>query len=348
MPGQWMIYGANGYTGELCARVAVGRGLRPVLAGRRAEAVAPLAAELGCESRAFALDGAAEHMKDIDVVLHCAGPFSATARPMAEACAAARTHYCDVTGEIDVFEYVHGRSAHWRDAGIVALPGAGFDVVPSDCLAAMLKAALPDADTLTLAFRSSEGRLSPGTTKTMIEGMGEGLKVRRDGRIVSEPAGRTVRTIPFASGAAQALAIPWGDVSTAYYTTGIPNIAVFMGAPPHRLAQMRTIGHFAPLLRTGVAQWILKSHAGRTVKGPTEAQRAADGMELWGEARNAAGGSVAMTMTTPNGYSLTADAAVRIAQRLLEAPPSPGAHTPATAFGADFVRELDGVTVREA
>ena len=47
MPKPWMIYGANGYTGELIAREAVSHGLKPVLAGRTAAKVEPLAASLG-------------------------------------------------------------------------------------------------------------------------------------------------------------------------------------------------------------------------------------------------------------------------------------------------------------
>ena len=56
MSSPWMIYGATGYTGELAAREAVERGLRPVLAGRNADAVGALARQLGLEHRAFGLD----------------------------------------------------------------------------------------------------------------------------------------------------------------------------------------------------------------------------------------------------------------------------------------------------
>ena len=45
--GEWLIYGANGYTGELIAREARKRGMTPILAGRSQESVASLAGELG-------------------------------------------------------------------------------------------------------------------------------------------------------------------------------------------------------------------------------------------------------------------------------------------------------------
>ena len=166
----WMIYGANGYTGRLCAIEAVRRGLRPVLGGRNADALAMLGKQLRLETRVFSLDDprvVADNLGGIAVMLHCAGPFSATSVPMLSACEHAHCHYLDITGEIDVFEYVHHRDAHWKRANIAAIPGVGFDVVPSDCLAAMLKRELPDATHLRLAFRS-KGKMSPGTAKTVV------------------------------------------------------------------------------------------------------------------------------------------------------------------------------------
>jgi short subunit dehydrogenase-like uncharacterized protein len=145
---EWMIYGANGYTGRLIARLAVQRGERPILAGRDAAAVGALAAELDLPHRAVSLHDAAglrEALSGVAVVAHCAGPFDLTAAPMVEACLATGTHYVDITGEIGVFEAVFARDDDARAAGVVLLPGAGFDVVPTDCLAAMLHAALPTA-----------------------------------------------------------------------------------------------------------------------------------------------------------------------------------------------------------
>ena len=44
---RWLLYGASGYTGRMIAEEAVRRGHRPVLAGRSAERVRPLAESLG-------------------------------------------------------------------------------------------------------------------------------------------------------------------------------------------------------------------------------------------------------------------------------------------------------------
>ena len=239
----WMLYGANGYTGELVAREAVRRGLRPTLAGRSESRIHALGAELGLDCRVFALDDEATVRANLAghrLVLHCAGPFSETSRPMLSACLAGHVHYLDITGEIQVFEHVHGQAEAARRADVALVPGVGFDVVPSDCLAASLVEALPAATRLQLAFEAGGGP-SPGTAKTSLEGIGMGGRVRRDGRIVSVPLAWKSRTIPFAHGERTAVTIPWGDVFTAFVSTGVPDIEVYMALPPATAARMRRL-----------------------------------------------------------------------------------------------------------
>ncbi|MFY0531964.1 saccharopine dehydrogenase NADP-binding domain-containing protein [Nannocystis pusilla] len=143
---EWVLYGANGYTGELIARQAASEGLRPILAGRDATAIGRLAGELGLEARVFGLDDPAALARGIAgaaLVLHAAGPFSRTSAPMVAACLESKIHYLDITGEIPVFEACRAQGARARERGVVLMPGVGFDVVPSDCLAKSLAEALP-------------------------------------------------------------------------------------------------------------------------------------------------------------------------------------------------------------
>ena len=335
----WMVYGANGYTGRLIAELAVGRGERPILAGRSREKVEPLATALGLEHRAFDLSQAREHLEDVDAVVHCAGPFSQTSAAMIDACLAARTHYLDITGEIDVFESVALRDADAREAGIVLLPGAGFDVVPTDCVAAVLKNALPTATHLDLAFVVGGGA-SAGTTKTSVEAAAVGGRIRVNGALRSVRIGHRRRTAHFRSGPREVGSIPWGDVSTAYRSTGIPNITTFTTVPG-LLGRLQEV--FAPVLRTSFVQNLATTVAGK-VKGPDERKRANTRAEVFGEAWDARK-RVQCAITTPNAYSLTADSVVRAVAKVGGV--EPGSHTPSSAFGADFVRELDGVVVGE-
>ena len=334
---QWLIYGANGYTGELIAREAVRRGHRPILAGRDAKRIEPLARELSCEWRAFALDGIA--LDGVALVLHCAGPFVRTSAPMVDACVKARAHYVDITGEISVFESILDR----KGDAITLLPGAGFDVVPTDCLAAMLASRMPDATQLLLAFHTRGSELSRGTTKTMIESIGDGGAIRRDGRIVRVPMAYDVREIAFSSGARTAMTIPWGDVSTAFHTTGIPNIRVYLATSPRAIKRAKLIAPLLPFFAIKPIRRLLQKIASRR-SGPDARKRAAGRVHLWGEVSNERGEKISMTMTTPEGYAFTSISAVNAVERIL-ASPKPGAFTPARLLGDDFVMSVPGVVI---
>jgi short subunit dehydrogenase-like uncharacterized protein len=360
---RWLIYGANGYTGRLTAAEAVARGLRPILAGRDAEPVRRLAEELGLEHRVFPLTDPGSlraALTDVEAVLHCAGPFVETSRPMVQACLASAAHYLDITGEITVFEAVFARHEAACEAGVCLLPGVGFDVVPTDCLAARLAEALPDASELDLAFVNDRGGLSRGTARTMVKNLPHLGAVRRDGRIVPVPAAWKDRELllPRPGGGElrrRVMTVPWGDVSTAYHTTGIPNIRVFTGVPPATLSWLRRLRPLIPLTGLGPVKRLIMARTERRFadqKGPDEATRESSRVFVWGEARTADGRRAVGTLTTPEGYTFTARAAVECVQRLLAASGSAdavpaGTHTPARAFGADLVEAIEGVKMGE-
>jgi short subunit dehydrogenase-like uncharacterized protein len=199
MAGTFLIYGANGYTGELITRYAVERGMKPILAGRNAVKIEELAKKDHLDYRIFSLDETTRMdaaLQEVDVVLHCAGPFSLTSRPMVEACLRNRKHYTDITGEIAVFEEMAGLDKKAEEAGLMIMPGVGFDVVPSDCLARHLKDRLPTASYLSLAFYGT-GKLSHGTQATMTMNVGRGGAIRKDGKITRVPAAWKTQDINF-------------------------------------------------------------------------------------------------------------------------------------------------------
>ncbi|MCG8349914.1 MAG: saccharopine dehydrogenase NADP-binding domain-containing protein [Chloroflexales bacterium] len=340
-----LLYGANGYTGALIARAAVQQGLRPTLAGRNTTEISRLANELGLEYQIFNLENRA--MLDMvlasaTVVLHCAGPFAHTSKLMAEGCLRTRTHYLDITGEVAVFESLAARDTEAKAVGVMLLPGAGFDVVPSDCLAAHLKVRLPDANYLALGFRAL-GQISRGTANTAVENLHRGSLVRRDGVLTPIPTGAQTREIDFGRGPVAATAIPWGDVSTAFYSTGIPNIEVYTVFPPVMrwvTVASRPLGR---LLSTYADQRLLKYLVSRQPPGPTETQRARGRAILWGEVRNPAGVTCVSRLYTPESYALTVQTALAIATKVLNGQAPVGFQTPSLAYGANFILEIDGV-----
>jgi short subunit dehydrogenase-like uncharacterized protein len=342
----WLLYGANGYTGELIAREAVRRGMKPVLAGRSKEKVKKLAAELGCESAVFALDDHTSLVRALEnqrAVLHCAGPFAQTARSMMQACLATHVHYFDITGEIEVFELAHSVHEKAQRAGIVLCPGVGFDVVPTDCLALKLKLAMRDATHLALGFQSNAG-LSKGTAKTAINSAGVGGLVRRDGKIVQVALAAQTRAIDFGAGERLALSIPWGDIATAFYTTGIPNIEVFIASTQKGIQQMRRVNMMLPMLRQGWLKGLLKLAVHSRLKPPSQTQRDNNPSFVWGEAKNAAGKTLTARMRTANGYTLTVQSSLGILAEVLAGVPDPGYTTPALLVGPDFASSLPGST----
>lgn len=346
MTARLLVYGANGYTGEMIARAAASLGLAPVLAGRSAGAIDALARELSCESRVFGLDEPAAVVAGISgcrVVIHCAGPFSATAAPMMSACIAAGAHYTDITGEIDVFELGFRQDAAARKAGVLVCPGVGFDVVPTDCVALTLATALPDARELALGF-DSRSALSRGTASTSVEGLGYGSRVRENGELRRIPLGSRARRIDFGGGEKLATAIPWGDVSTAFRTTGIPNIEVYVPVSPAALANLRRLGRFGWLLRRRPVQTFMKWRIRKGAPGPTVEERERTPVLVWGEVRNSAGRTVTARLCVPNGYTVTTDSSVAIARRLMDGEVAAGFTTPARLMGKDFVTRLPGAT----
>jgi short subunit dehydrogenase-like uncharacterized protein len=341
----FLIYGANGYTGRLIAREAMSRGHRPVLAGRNRAELEALAAQLGLPGRVAGLDdpkALQAALGGIGAVVHCAGPFSHTSAPMAEACLRTGVHYLDITGEIAVFEALAARDQEARSAGVTLLPGVGFDVVPSDCLALHLKERLPSATSLTLAFQT-RGAISRGTALTAVEGLGEPGCVRRNGVLTSVPGAWKTREVEFGGGPRPAVTIPWGDVSTAWYTTGIGNIEVYIALPGNVVRVLRRTRPLGWLLGSAPIRAVLSALVRARLTGPSEQVRRAGETIVWGEVADAAGRRVAARLHGPEGYTFTAHAAVRAVERILGGGVKPGFMTPGKAFGADFALAIPGV-----
>lgn len=348
MSDRFMIYGATGYTGKLVARTAKAQGLNPLLAGRNEARLKSIAAQHGFEYQAIALDEPEvldAGLSQVGTVLHIAGPFSQTSKPMVDACIRTGTHYLDITGEIDVFEACAARDEEAKKAGVMLMPGVGFDVVPSDCLAAHMKARMPDARELTLGI-AGLSNMSHGTAKTGIESIGKGTRIRRDGKIIS--AKKTPRReIDFGHGAKASIAVGWGDVSTAWHSTKIPDITVYFESNP-QFEQMAKMGRIARwVMSMGPMQRALKKRIEQQPEGPSDAERAEGYAVLYGEAVGPNGERVQSRLSTPEGYTLTAMTGLEIVRRVLAGEAKPGYQTPSSVFGPDFIAEFEGCSYQD-
>ncbi|MFZ1731777.1 MAG: saccharopine dehydrogenase NADP-binding domain-containing protein [Bacteroidota bacterium] len=346
--GRWLLYGANGYTGRIIAEEAVRRGLRPVLAGRNRDALIVLAEQLNCAYRVFNLDApesAAAALQDISVVMHCAGPFSATAQHMAEACIASGTHYMDITGEIPVLEFLYTLHERACSAGIAMIPGSGFDVVPTDCIALHLKEVMPDAVRLRLAFAGKLAK-SPGTWRATLQAIPRCGAVRRGGELVTVPHAWRSERIQFDDKLRSAMTLPWGDLSSAWRSTGIPDIEVYGGTSKFSIILMQIIREFVCWLTA--KPWVLQkldSMLVKTVRGPDEAHRKTETYHLRGDVWNNRGEHASRLMEIPEGYSCTVHTSLGILPALLEGRIPFGVWTPSQAMGSGFAESLPGFTV---
>jgi len=345
MNRRWMLYGATGYTGTLIAEECARRGLQPALAGRDAIRLERLAERLKLPHVVVALDDPTalkQALQGSTAVLHCAGPFSQTSAPMREACIAAGVHYLDITGEIDVFVAAHDAFERARAAGVLLCPGVGFDVVPTDCVSVVLGSAMPDATHLTLMF-SGLDHLSAGTTVTSMEAVFRGAaRVRQAGRIVDIAFGDRSRMLDFGRGPERSFVIPWGDVATAGYSTGIENIEVHIPMASASARAIRTLVPLRRLLAGPAARRLAHSLLRRLASGPSPARRARERARVWGEVRNAAGDVKRASLQTLNGYSLTVQTAVMAVEHVLRNEVPAGYCTPAQLMGSDCLSRIEG------
>ncbi len=345
MSGHILIYGANGYTGRLTARLAKSSGLKPVLAGRNAALIKAVADSHSFEWRAFDLSDPAvldHNLAGTRVLLNMAGPFSSTTKPLLDACLRNRVHYLDITGELDVIEGISGRFAEAQGQGVMMMPGIGFDVVPSDCLLAHTARRLPQTHRLTLAI-SGLTTMSRGTAKTAVEALGIGPRIRQDGAIVElDVAPR--RDFDFGSGWTDCVGIGWGDIASAYHSTAVPNIQVFMEMTP----DLERVSKLSPLARWMMRRKFIQSHLKKRMdlrpEGPDRDQRQYGKVQLVAIAEDGNGRQAISRLTTPEAYTLTARMAVDIASRIADGAAMPGFFTPARFLGSDYILEFDGVT----
>lgn len=343
---KWIIYGSYGYTGNLIAEKLAHSGHDLILSGRNSVKLQKQGDRLDLPWIKADLNETGEMdklLKDAFLVVHCAGPFMYTWNQMAEACIRNECHYLDITGEIEVFEGLKKMDSQFKDANIMALPGAGFDVVPSDCLAGYLKKQLPDAISLEIAFMGLGSGVSKGTAKTMIGNLGEGSVIRRDGNLKKVPAAHSVKKIDFEGGKPKtAVSIPWGDLSTAYTSTSIPNITVYMAIPGSAVKWMKWTDKLSWILKSRLLQKLLNRFVEMKPSGPDQKARESGKSIFIGTVRNNSGKTFTCRQITPEGYKLTAETAILIANKISDNDWKPGYQTPSTAYGHDLILEIEG------
>jgi short subunit dehydrogenase-like uncharacterized protein len=345
MPARLLIYGATGYSGKLLARTARERGLAAVLAGRNGAKVNPLARSLGLEGRVFSLEDPwrlAEALRDVDLVLNAAGPFSATAPLLADACLRTGTHYLDLAGEIAVFESLQRRDGEARARQVMLLPGVGINVVASDCLAAHAMKRLPTADRLRIGI-SRTTLVSRGSLGTIAALASDRVVVRRGGRLAEVPLGEIEHEFDYGRGPRSSMALSWADVFTAGLTTGVDDVAAFVQIDPWQRGLLPIARGTAWLWKSAPGQALARAQTALLAEGPSLEDQKTHRRAVVVEAEDRSGARVCARLRTPEGYWFSTLSSLAIAERALAGEVNPGFQTPARVYGADLVLQLDGV-----
>lgn len=341
----FLIYGAYGYTGRLIVEDAVKKGWKPTIAGRDEAKVRKLAEQHDLDYLCFAYDDQKawdKALADKQLLLNCAGPFVHTIEEILPACLRNGVHYTDIAGEIEVYEFIQQHSEEAKAKNIVLMPGVGFDIVPTDCLAKYLSEQMPDATHLELAFASSSG-FSRGTALSLLNRFHKGSAIRENGKISWKPAASVQKQIYFGGLQRFVISIVWGDVYSSYVTTGIPNVEVFTSVEPKLANTMKKAFKFRGIIRSKWFQRIGRSMIRRKIDGPDLEKRNTMRSYVYGKVTNASGISIAAELETPESYKLTAITSLMVVERLLTGQNPAGYHTPGGMFGADFILKVEGV-----
>lgn len=342
MTGRVLLYGAAGFSGRLVADSLAALGIDLVLAGRDQAKLAPLAGRLALPVRIFSLEtpqAIDDALADIGIVLHAAGPFQVTGAPMMAACARRGAHYLDLTGEWPVFADAMTRSVAANLAGIMLMPGIGFSIVASDCLAALAAERAPDTQVLRLAMSQPE-IVSRGAIRSILSLMRPEVVIRRDGALATVPVGTLTRSIDFGNGLRPTVAATWPDVVTGQFTTGIGNIETYCEADWSIRLAYQTGAFTAPLMKSAAGRAMLSGIGDSWAEGPSEAERADAGFVLVAEAVDRWRRTTSFRLRTRDGYTVTTRAATEIVRRVLSGDWQPGFWTPAALYGSSFILGL--------
>ncbi len=345
MSGRALLYGATGYTGREIAAALTDVDL--VLAGRDEARVRAVAEPLGLAWRAFGLSDdhrLVEALADVDLVLHAAGPFDSTLRPMLEACIRAGAHYFDLSGEWPGFAEAMTSDAAARAADVMVMPGVGLSIVATDCLLAMTKARWPDTERIRLGI-SRVIVMTRGSFASAARLLSPEVLIRRDGRLVTTPAGKLTHAFDFGDGLRETSAMSWADVVTGEFTTGVRNIEAYTELDWAQRASYAASG--LAMRVTGAAAWRSLGDAlsDGWPAGPSDDERrdapyvmVAEALDPWRRVRR-------LRMRTLDGYTvsvLTSAAAIR---RVLAGDWSRGFQTPARIFGPEFILDVGGAVL---
>jgi short subunit dehydrogenase-like uncharacterized protein len=320
-----------------------------LVAGRDEEKLSQLAGRLDCEYRVASLgspDQLRAMLQDMDLLVHAAGPFHETTAPMLSACLDTNTHYLDLSAEAESIELVAARHRQAQAANIMCMPGVGVDVVPSDCLAAQLVERLPSTDRLSFGI-SLPKLLTAGSARNFAAHAGMPVLVRRGGKLKKLEPGIIERKFDYGEGPSVSSAISWGDIASAWYSTGVGNISCYLETTAGLRFAMAHASIVGPLLKNPWARFLTDTASDVMFTGPSEDQEENERGCVVVEAEDRCGRVAMSRIQFPESYSFTAKICAVTVDRIRKGRWASGFQTPSRVFGADYIRQFDDVVIEE-
>jgi short subunit dehydrogenase-like uncharacterized protein len=350
--GRVVLFGATGYTGDLTARAMAKRGMKPVLAARRREAVEALASELGGLESAVAdvTDPASIRalVERGDVLVSTVGPFARWGDPALDGAIDAGAHYVDSTGEPPFVRKVFEQGGPRAEAsGSLLLTAMGYDWLPGNLTGALaLRQAGDVATAVRIGYFTKGGGLggaSGGTRASAAGALIEPSFQYRDGRIVTERGARKVHDFDFNGRSKPGVSVGTSEAfSLPRAFPNVRDVEVYLGwfgGASKPMQAFSLVG--AGIARIPGVSTVMSAAAERFVKtstgGPDEEARAGTGSRFIAEALGTSGDVLATVRTEGvNGYTFTGEALAWAAERIAAGEADGvGALGPVEAFGLD-------------
>ena len=351
--GRVVLFGATGYTGDLAARAMVKRGMQPLLAARRRDAVEALAAELGGLESAVADISDPSSIRALldrgDTLVTTVGPFVRWGDAALEAAVDAGAHYIDSTGEPPfvrrVFEEAGPRAER---SGTVAMTATGYDWVPGNLTGALALSEAEDAVGVRIGYfatGSGMGGTSGGTRASLLGVLTEPSFQFRDGKLVTERSAKKVHSFDVGGRERQGISLGTSEAfSLPRVYPGLRDVEVYLGWFGR---QSKALKGFS-LVGSGVTKIpgvrratgaVVERFVKTSTGGPDEEARRGGGSFFVAEALDDAGDVVATVGTNGvSGYEFTGSVLAWAAEETAAgraAQAGAGARGPVEAFGLD-------------
>jgi saccharopine dehydrogenase (NAD+, L-lysine-forming) len=341
----WALYGATGVTGQLVLAEAILRGHRPTLIGRDRQKLEPLAHPHGLPVVQATLGDTAALASALvghRLLLNVAGPFVRTGEPLIRAALAAGVSYVDLNGELPALEALLALDGEARRVGVTLVGGAGFGIAASDGLAVMVSRSLGGAEWLRLSIASESAYSSPALGESTLDILAGGGREIFNGTAVRRHLGRQRWVVSRTDGSTQAFAsAPLADLAAAHHVTGAGDIVAGVPMPAGKATVLSWIAPLLPtLLKIPAMRRRMLGVSGHAAPSPARAHIS----RVWVEGGRGTRRATAH-LEGGEGYAMAADLAVRAVESLGTGQTPTGAHTPATAFGPDFIRSAAGVRI---